>query len=84
MLSFHGMWSLAGFTGALVGLGMLVLNLTTYTHFIIVACIVLGLVAFNYKLLIRAKETQKTEYKNLFQTRPHLNLARRYWLLLYG
>lgn len=66
MLSFHGMWSLAGFTGALVGLGMLALDLTTYTHFIIVACIVLGLVAFNYKLLIRAKETQKTEKKKPF------------------
>jgi MFS family permease len=37
MSSFHGMWSLAGFTGALVGLGMLALKITTYMHFVIVA-----------------------------------------------
>jgi hypothetical protein len=41
MSSFHGMWSLAGFTGALVGLGMLALNITTYLHFVIVAFVVL-------------------------------------------
>lgn len=56
MSSFHGMWSLAGFTGALVGLGMLALKITTYTHFVIVAFIVLLLVAINYKYLIKAKE----------------------------
>ena len=66
MLSFHGVWSLAGFTGALVGLGILALNVTTYTHFVIVAGIVLSLVAFNYKLLIQAKATPKTEKKKLF------------------
>ena len=66
MLSFHGMWSLAGFTGALIGLGILALELSTYTHFIIIAAIVVALVAFNYKLLIRAKETQKTEKKKPF------------------
>ena len=61
MSSFHGVWSLAGFTGALVGLGMLSLNLDTYMHFLIVAAIVLLFVAFNFKFLIKAKETPRRE-----------------------
>ncbi|TRX02039.1 MFS transporter [Flavobacterium gawalongense] len=69
MSSFHGMWSLAGFTGALVGLGMLALELTPYQHFLIVASIVLLMIGFNFKFLIKAKETIQTEKKKLF-TKP--------------
>ncbi|WP_395050596.1 MFS transporter [Flavobacterium sp.] len=69
MSSFHGVWSLAGFTGALVGLGMLSLNLATYTHFLIVAAIVLLLVAFNFKFLIKAKEIPRQEKKKGFRKR---------------
>ena len=67
MSSFHGMWSLAGFTGALVGLGMLALDLSTYSHFLIVASIAFVLIAFNFKFLIKAKETIKAEKKKGFQ-----------------
>ena len=67
MSSFHGMWSLAGFTGALVGLGMLSLELNTYTHFLIVAAIAVLLMAFNFKFLIKAKETIQTEKKKGFR-----------------
>jgi MFS family permease len=67
MSSFHGMWSLAGFTGALVGLGILALNLSTYMHFLIVALIAFLLIAFNFKFLIKAKETIKAEKKKGFQ-----------------
>lgn len=66
MSSYHGMWSFAGFTGALVGLGMLSLQLTPYKHFLIIGGIVLLMIAFNYKYLIKAKETIKTEKKKLF------------------
>jgi MFS family permease len=68
MSSFHGMWSFAGFTGALVGLGMLALNLTPYHHFLIVGAVVLLMVAFNFKFLVKAKEKikQKEEGKKLF------------------
>ena len=66
MSSFHGMWSLAGFTGALVGLGMLALKITTYMHFLIVASIVLILVAMNIKYLIKAKEIIRPEKKKRF------------------
>jgi MFS family permease len=80
MSSFHGMWSLAGFIGALVGLGMLALQLTPYVHFVIVAMIVLLLIAFNYKFLIKAKETLKTEKKKLF-SKPDTTLV---WLGVIG
>jgi MFS family permease len=80
MSSFHGMWSFAGFTGALVGLGMLALELTPYKHFLIVAGIVLLMIAFNYKFLIKAKEIIKTEKKKLF-TKPDSALI---WLGIIG
>lgn len=67
MSSFHGMWSLAGFTGALVGLGMLALDLNTYSHFLIVGFIAFLLIAFNFKFLIKAKETIRAEKKKGFQ-----------------
>ncbi len=69
MSSFHGVWSLAGFTGALVGLGMLSLNLATYIHFLIVAAFVLLLVAFNFKYLIKAKEIPRYEKEKGFRKR---------------
>ena len=56
MSSFHGAWSLAGFMGALVGLGMMAMQLSTYTHFLIVAAVVLLLVAFNVNYLVKVKE----------------------------
>ena len=67
MSSFHGMWSLAGFTGALVGLGMLALDLGTYSHFLIVAFIAFLLIAFNFKFLIKAKESIRAEKKKGFR-----------------
>ncbi|MEY4012930.1 MAG: hypothetical protein RIT22_2054 [Bacteroidota bacterium] len=54
MSSFHGMWSLAGFTGAFVGLGMLALKLTPFQHFVCVGILVLSLISFNIKYLIKA------------------------------
>lgn len=80
MSSFHGMWSFAGFTGALVGLGMLALELTPYHHFLIVGGIVLLMVALNFKFLIKAKETIKAKKKKSF-TKPDSALI---WLGVIG
>jgi MFS family permease len=66
MSSFHGMWSFAGFIGALIGLGMLALKLTPYQHFLIIVGIVTLLIAFNYKYLVRAKEVPTAEKKKFF------------------
>jgi MFS family permease len=81
MSSFHGMWSLAGFIGALVGLGMLAFELTPYVHFLIVAAIVLLLIAFNFKFLIKAKETLKTSEKKKLFSKPDSALI---WLGVIG
>lgn len=80
MSSFHGMWSFAGFTGALVGLGMLALELTPYKHFLVVAVIVILMLALNYKFLIKAKETIKIEKKKIF-SKPDSALI---WLGVIG
>lgn len=68
MSSFHGMWSFAGFTGALVGLGMLALDLKPLHHFLIVGGVVLLMIAFNFRFLVKAKEKIKVkdEKKKLF------------------
>lgn len=80
MSSFHGMWSFAGFSGALIGLGMLAFELTPYIHFVIVAAIVILMMAFNYKFLIKAKETIKTKKKKMF-SKPDSALI---WLGIIG
>jgi len=83
MSSFHGMWSFAGFTGALVGLGMLTLKLTPFHHFLVVGAIVLLMVAFNFKFLVKAKEKIKnktSEKKKLF-VKPDSSLL---WLGVIG
>ncbi|GGF01549.1 MFS transporter [Flavobacterium limi] len=82
MSSFHGMWSFAGFTGALVGLGMLSLHLSPYQHFLIVGAVVIVMIVFNFKFLVKAKEKikPKKESKKLF-TKPDTSLL---WLGIIG
>ena len=67
MSSFHGMWSLAGFTGAFVGLGMLALQLTPFQHFAIVGILVLSLISFNIKYLIKAVEKPQPKKEKGFR-----------------
>jgi MFS family permease len=65
MGSFHGSWSLAGFSGALLGLLMLTLNLNPLQHFTIAFIIVLLIILFNYKYIIKTKSgttEEKTSY----------------------
>ncbi|MEO6229844.1 MAG: MFS transporter [Ferruginibacter sp.] len=52
MASFHGLWSLAGFTGAAVGTLMVALHLTPFVHFCIsfAASILLIFVTYKYTL----------------------------------
>lgn len=52
LASFHGVWSTAGFTGALVGLLMMRLKLVPVYHFMIVAALVITLNLFFQKYLI--------------------------------
>ena len=55
MGSFHGSWSLAGFFGALVGLGMLALKLAPLPHFCIAFSLVVVIVLTNAKYLIKIR-----------------------------
>ena len=52
MTSFHGVWSIAGFTGAIVGLLMMNLKLTPRQHFFIVAAVVFIIVLVTRRYLI--------------------------------
>jgi MFS family permease len=52
MASFHGIWSLAGFTGATIGTAMINFHLTPFQHFLIVtsAVLVLAIIVHRYTL----------------------------------
>ena len=80
MSSFHGAWSIAGFSGALVGLGMLALELSPLHHFMIIAVLVLIIILFANKFLIRAKEKIRSE-KQKFFSKPDSALI---WLGVIG
>jgi MFS family permease len=80
MSSFHGMWSLAGFTGAFVGLGMLALNLNPLQHFLIVGIFVISLISFNTKYLIKAKEKPQSKKEKGFRKPDKMLL----WLGIIG
>lgn len=66
MSSFHGAWSLAGCTGAIIGLLMMNLHLTPHEHFIIVAALVIVLVLFTRKFLFAGKHAATAEKKKFF------------------
>jgi MFS family permease len=53
MSAFHGGWSIAGFTGALVGLVMINLKVPPYYHFWIVVSLILIITSMNYRKLIQ-------------------------------
>ena len=55
MASFHGGWSVAGFTGALVGLAMINLKIQPAFHFLIVVAIVSFIATLNYGKLVPGK-----------------------------
>jgi MFS family permease len=66
MGTFHGIWSFAGFTGALVGLSMIALDISPYFHFIITSGLVIIIIFFNHRFLIKTKAKVVTEKKPLF------------------
>lgn len=53
MASFHGGWSLAGFTGALIGLIMINLKINPFWHFVTIIGVVWLIVRINYPYLVR-------------------------------
>ena len=66
MASFHGGWSIAGFTGALIGLLMMNLKVAPYLHFWIIAVLVWGLISLNHRFLVYGKASPAPERKKGF------------------
>jgi len=85
MSSFHGGWSLAGFTGALIGLLMMNLGLPPHIHFMSVAAILYVIVAFNYRHLVKTRpaKPRAVEEENKRTLFPKLNPA-LVWLGVIG
>lgn len=73
MSSFHGAWSIAGFTGALIGLLTMNLGMDTPTHFSIILVLVIINTLSNYSYLVPGKP-QQTEKKSIF-TKPDRTLV---------
>lgn len=61
MASFHGGWSLAGFTGALIGLLMINMHIAPRWHFLIVILLVWIIFFSNYRNLIRVAPVRRNE-----------------------
>lgn len=66
MSSFHGAWSIAGFTGALVGLLMINLHIAPYLHFWIIAGLVWISILINNKFLVAGVGPASSTKKKLF------------------
>ncbi|RYY38832.1 MAG: MFS transporter [Chitinophagaceae bacterium] len=68
MTSFHGAWSIAGFAGALVGLGLVNLHWPPLWHFLLILLLQWANVALNAAHLVRgAKSNVKPERKPFFR-----------------
>lgn len=70
MSAFHGAWSTAGVTGALVGLLMMALKLSPLTHFSIVAGLLWLVILLNFKYLVRAKRPEAPPVKKKRFSKP--------------
>lgn len=66
MSSFHGAWSIAGFTGALIGLLMMNLNINTFYHFLFVYGLIVINWFINSKFILNSVPAKQTEKKSLF------------------
>lgn len=77
MASFHGMWSLAGFTAAAIGSVMIGANVVPYRHFIIIALFLLTtiFIAFRYTLKEDFNKQQKGQKIFVMPDKSLLNLG---------
>ena len=62
--SFHGSWSLAGFCGALMSLLMLALEMSPVQHFLIAFVLIVLIIIFNYKFILKTKVKKQVEESN--------------------
>lgn len=70
MSSFHGAWSLGGFSGALLGLVFINFGLVPYTHFWVVTAILWLNIMLNYKFLAVGNKPAVAEKKSKGLNKP--------------
>ena len=75
MASFHGIWSLAGFSGAAIGTLIIALQLNPLIHFLIIFLLDMGLVVYFSRFTVR---DSKGGPKTSFFTKPDR------FILIYG
>ena len=68
MASFHGLWSLAGFTAAGIGTFMIGKAIAPFQHFILITAIIMVGTAISFQFLI--PEEQKPEASSRFFVKP--------------
>ena len=68
MASFHGLWSLAGFTAAAIGTFMIGREIIPFHHFIMIMAFILLGVAFSFQYLL--PDAEKSEEKVPFFVKP--------------
>lgn len=85
MSAFHGAWSLAGFTGALIGLGMVNLKWSPLYHFAAVAVLLYAAIFANFRYLVKTKaaKPKKLEQEKKRSLLPKINPALA-WLGIIG
>lgn len=67
MTSFHGTWSIAGFTGALLGLLSMNLKLSTSAHFLVIALIIFSFILLNKNYLAPPSDKKAESRKFVFK-----------------
>jgi MFS family permease len=72
MTSFHGAWSTAGFTGAMIGLMMMAFHLAPLTHFMIVTALVIIATITARKYTLPGKDTGAPVKKFFARPDPQL------------
>ncbi|WP_423149247.1 MFS transporter [Rubrolithibacter danxiaensis] len=61
MASFHGLWSLGGFTGAAIGAFMIGLGINPFYHFILILIITIAVVAVSSGYVLKKDINTKTD-----------------------
>lgn len=58
LASFHGLWSLAGFTGAGIGAAMIYMDILPKFHYLFIAGIVLTVIILSQRFLVNEERTE--------------------------
>lgn len=75
MISFHGLWSIAGFTGAMIGIFMLNNHISLPGHFCTVAALVTCFILIGRPYLVKGRSELKQSKKSFF-TKPDPELIK--------